>query len=322
MGTGKPDRGFGFNGRDGVIFILSLLSAFSIWMIHSLSQNYTKLVSVPVVAESNLEGRSRTSSNTAVVTARCRTRGFDLLRLERASEKKPITLQVASSDLHERGGDIFYITSSDLNRYVQSIFGDKAGMESFVTDTLEFRFPFENHKRVPVCPVTSIDCKSQYMVVGGLEMMPDSVTVYGEQHHLDNIDRVYTRSFTLSGLSGPVRGDVRLENIRGVRLSANRVDYKLDVRRYVEVRTTMPVKAVNVPRNHSLTIFPSTVTVTFRCAFPVSSQPDADMWFFVDYEDFANSIGGHCIPRPNRIPQDVFSYEIEPEVLECVEGVR
>lgn len=322
MRKDKTGKRFAFNGRDGVIFFLSLLLAFSIWLIHSLSQNYTKSVSVPVVALSNIDGHSRGSSNTATVVARCRTRGFDLMRLDRASGRNPIQVYIAPEDFHARGDGLFYITASELNRYVQPIFGVKAGMESFISDTLEFRFPVENSKKVPVYPVSTIACRPQYMIVGGLRMSPDSVTVYGEPHYLDNIDRVYTSSFSLSDLSAPAHGDVRIDRIKGVRLSAEKVEYQVDVRRFVEIRTSLPVKALNVPRNRSLAIFPSTASVTFKCAFPVTVQPDADTWLYVDYADFQNSTGGRCIPELNRIPQGIYGYTVTPEVFECVESVK
>lgn len=322
MRRDKPNKVFIFSGRDGVIFLLSLLLAFSIWLIHSLSQNYTKLVSVPVVALSNIDGHSDISSNTATVVARCRTRGFDLVRIGRASEKRPVKVLFEPADLHKGNADNYFITSAELNRYVQAVFGNKAGIESFVSDTLEFTFPQINNKKVPVYPVQTIECRPQHMIVGGFKLMPDSVIVYGEPHRLENIDRVYTNSFNLSDLSSPVHGDVKLEKVSGVRMSVDRIEYEVDVRRFVEIRKTIPVKAVNVPRNTTLTIFPSNATVTFKCAFPVNVNSDADVWLFVDYADFQNSIGGRCIPKINRIPQGIFSYTISPEVFECVESVR
>ena len=38
------------DGRDISVFLMSLLLAFSIWLIHNLSLNYSDTVSVPVVA--------------------------------------------------------------------------------------------------------------------------------------------------------------------------------------------------------------------------------------------------------------------------------
>ena len=64
-------------GKDIVIFILSLLLAFSIWLIHGLSLKYTEFVTVHVVAESGIDGHSAMSANSVAILARCRTSGYD-----------------------------------------------------------------------------------------------------------------------------------------------------------------------------------------------------------------------------------------------------
>ena len=42
---------------------MSLLLAFSIWLIHNLSLNYSDTISVPVMAQCNIDGHSDVSSN-------------------------------------------------------------------------------------------------------------------------------------------------------------------------------------------------------------------------------------------------------------------
>lgn len=310
------------NGKSLTEFMVAVLLAFSIWLIYNLTLNYTKVVSVPVVAVSNIEGHKNTSSNVATVLARCHTRGFDLLRLENASEKKPIKVNIDPSDLHPDGGELFHISAAELNRYSKEIFGDKAGMETFVTESLSFRFPFENSKKVPVHPVVSISCLPQYMLVGGLKLTPDSVTVYGEPYHLENIDRVYTRPFRLMDLCSTAHGEVKLEGSKDVRLSDESVQYMVTVQRYVEIKGNMEIHARNVPKNKSLVIYPSVASVTFRCSFPVTVEPENDIHFFIDYKDFAASLGGKCLARCDSIPSGVIDYRMEPELFECVESDR
>lgn len=310
------------NGRDLALFMLSLLFAFSIWLVYNLTLNYTKVISVPVVAFSNLDGHKQTSSNTSMVLGRCHTRGFDLIRLGKATEKKPITVKFSPTDLHQKRDDLFYVTATELNNYVGDIFGSKAGMEMFVTDTLFFRFPVENSKKVPVHPVYNMSCMPQYMAVGGLKVSPDSVMIYGEPYHLENINRVYTKPFALNNLKSTEHGEVRLASVNGVRMSRESVEYMVNVQRYVEIKADMHVRTRNVPGNKSFVIYPSTAKVTFRCAFPVSIEPEKDIHFYVDYNDFTGSLGGKCLARTDNMPAEVLEFKMEPEVFECVVSDR
>ena len=93
---GNIFRKLHIRGRDAKIFVISLLLAFGIWLLHNLSLNYSALVCVPVKAVCNIEGHSMTSSNHDFVQVRCNARGFNLIRLRNADvqELKDIICQV------------------------------------------------------------------------------------------------------------------------------------------------------------------------------------------------------------------------------------
>jgi hypothetical protein len=310
------------NGKDIVIFTMSLLLAFSIWMIHELSLRYTELVIVPVKVQASINGHSSMSSNSNIISARCRTTGFDIIRLSRDSHKKPKLLNLDKGDIHYYKGELYYVTATDLNRYIQPIFGDKVYLDTFISDTLFFRFPFENSKKVPVEPMCRISYAPQYMNVGNMKMVPDSVYIYGEPAHLDNIDKVYTESFSLENLKIPAHGTVKLDKIKGIRISDEIAEYNLDVRRYVELKAEMPIVVKNVPKDHKLIVHPGIAKVLFKCAFPISTNPLNKVQFYIDYNDFETSINGNCMVHISNMPESKFEYSIEPEIFNCVESIK
>ena len=316
-------RKSGINGRDLAVFLLSLLLAFSIWISHNLSLQYSSVVSVPVIALSNIEGHQAESSNTSPVVARCRTTGYRLLRKNRMSRRGQLRVYFSPDDLHQEDEDFYYITSNELSGYFSEIFGDNVQLESFVSSRVQFRFPAENHKTVPVQAVSVVSFKPQYMALGAMKIVPDSVVVYGEPLHLQNIDRVVTEAITLQNLSSGAHGMARLEAPKGgIRLSVSEVSYALDVTRYVELHREVKVGTRNVPAGRDLTVYPSVVDVVFRCVFPLAYDPTEGVSFYVDYNDFASSINGRCVPRDSGLPSSVIDYSVEPKVLECIENLR
>lgn len=315
-------RKLNIRGRDAKIFFISLLLAFGIWLLHNLSLNYSSVVCVPVKAKCRIEGHSEVSANQGLVQIRCNARGFNLIRLRKAERREPVTVEFQRSDLHFKSGDTFYATSPDFSRHLSAIFGNTVKLEAFVSDTVFFRFPEENYRRVPIIPVYSISYKPQYTNVGGIRMNPDSVTIYGEPSHLSSIDKVFTESLALDNVSSSRRGVARLEKIQGVRLSSEMADYSLEVSRYVEIKASLPVRGRNVPSGRNLVIYPSTAEVTFKCAFPVSSDPASSANVYVDYARFEESLHGQCIPEIDGLPADVIDYKVSPDVFECVESGR
>ena len=306
-------------GRDIAVLVMSLLLAFGIWLIHNLSLQYSETMSVPVVAECDLEGHSNVSANSSAIAARCRTSGFSIVRGRNKAKKDAIHVRFNANDMHLVEGEVFYITSAELANYVSDIFGEGVQLESFLSENVQFRFPFENHKRVPVQAVSMVTFRPQYMLAAPISLKPDSVTVYGEPYHLDNVTKVFTKALELSNLKSSAHGSVKLESVQGVRISEKEVGYTIDVTRFVEIATEVSVTPRNVPSGLKLSVYPSTAKVVYRCVFPLAHDPSDVVSFHIDYADFQKSIGGRCIARPSKIPDGVIDYTIEPEVFNCVE---
>lgn len=310
------------NGRDFATFGISLLLAFSMWLMQNLSLYYSQEISVPVIAESGLEGHARESSNSVSIAARCRISGFYLVRFHMKKFLRPKHIVFAADDFTHMGGDDFSISSNALSGYIKELYGDDVQLESFTSSTVQFRFPEENHKTVPVCAITVLGFKSQYMPMGSIKVSPDSVLVYGEPSVLEGVDRVLTKTIARSEISSSLHGTVALEPKTGLRISSQEVNYSLEVSRYVEVVKELKIEPRNVPAGKTMAVLPSTARVIFRCVFPLSSDPTDDIRLYVDYSDFAKSLNGNCIPRLSSLPSSIIDYTLDPQVVECVESVN
>ena len=311
------------SGRDLAVFLLSLLLAFSIWLIHNLALKYNAYLDVNVRAKCSIDGHAALSSDQAKVVARCRATGYNVIRSDIRGDKRVVDVEFQPSVMKRKEGNVFYVTSADLQEYTHLIFGDGVTVEYFTTDTLFFRFPYENSRRVPVRPVTSVSFMSQYMPAEPMHITPDSVTVYGEPFILERIDEVLTEPVKFTNVSSDLQGEIGLEPVRGVRFSEENIRYSMDVTRFVELSGTIPVVVTNVPPGKSMTIFPSRADVYLRCSFPYAGNPMEDASLEVDYNDFQNSISGKCVVRLIDRSRDIIDYDIYPPVVECiVEDIR
>ena len=299
------------NRRDWVVLLLALLLAFSIWLIHNLSLNYNDFFSVSIVAECNIQGHSVESANKCDVTARCRATGYKLIR---SHIFKSIAHKVSfkPSDLIHYEEDIFFITTKNLQEYSHQIYGPGVSVEYFVSDTLFFRFPYENYKKVPVEPVSVITYREQYMPDGDITLDQDSIIIYGEPYKLEGVDKVYTRTISHSGVNDNLKGEIGLEEIKDVRFSVDQVRYSLDVKRFVEMELKLPVQPINVPQDKVLRVYPSDAIVKVRCTFPLIDDPERGLELHADYNDYMNFHVGKCPLKLSGIPRGVIRYEIAP----------
>lgn len=319
----KKIAGFlNISGRDLPAFLLSLLLAFSIWLIHNLSLKYNDFIQVPVVAHCGIEGHSEASYDKGVVVARCRLRGFDILRLKTFGRNSTVDVYFSRMRPDKSSDEVFYVTSDDLQEYAHLIFGENVSLEYFVTDTLFFHFPFETHRRLPVVPVHELGFAPQYAMTGGIRIEPDSVTVYGEPERIGNMDFVYTEPLKVSDIDSDLHGVLKLDRIKKVRYSDESVRYSIATERYVEIVRTRTVGVRNVPPDKEMTVYPQTATVTFRCRFPYGPDDASGVGIYVDYEDFINSRTGRCVIRVDDLPGGVLDCSVQPQIAECLVNER
>lgn len=300
-----------------VQLLLCLLLSAGIWLIHNLSQTYVSMVSVPVAAESNIEGHAGTSTTEATVSAQVKATGFRHARMS-GRHKRPVRVTFSPSDFRQDGDNLYSVPVSNLYRYSSQIFGEGVSVESIISEAPKFVFPEVSYRKVPVRKVQSLTFEQQYMATRPMTLQPDSVLVYGEPARIENIEYVLTRPIDLWNLRNSVHGTVKLEVPSGVRLSDTEVVYSMEVSRYVEVSAEVDIETRNVPRGSELVVLPSKANVTFRCVFPMGSDPAAKARFYVDYKDFAGSITGRCVAQVEDLPSGVISWTMSPEVFDCI----
>ena len=190
-----------------------------------------------IVAESNIEGRAKRSSDAVTMTARVRASGFRLLSI--MMRKKAVLVGFSSEDLHHLEADYYSISANQLLRYASEIYGSGTNVEAFLFDRVSFRFISENNKRVPVRAVNALAFRTQYAQLSELSLKPDSVTVYGPAEVLERVDEVYTSIISLSDIHSNVHGG-QAGNPEETAFRAGSGIF-FQVSRYVELKTELLV---------------------------------------------------------------------------------
>lgn len=314
-------KALNISGRDWVILTLSLLLAFSVWMIHNLSLKYNANLSAKVIAICSLDGHENVSAATAEALARGRATGYNIIE-SYIKARRPVKVEFNPSVMQRYDSERFFVTGDKLVEYSHLIFGEDITVDHYISDTLFFRFPSVNHKKVPVVPVSILTYKGQYMARGPLDMTPDSVVVAGDPYLLETVKQVYTTPIRHFEISENISGLAGIEPIKGVNIQAKEVYYSMDVVRYVEFVSEVHVEAVNVPAGKAMMIFPSVVTLRMRCEFPLMDDAEGQQTVYVDYNDFKTSLGGNCPVRVKDLPKGILSYDVEPVSVRCVEESR
>ena len=303
--------------KEWLLLLLSLLLAFIVWLIHSLSLQYSVFLEYRVTLSTSIEGRSRTATSEDILIIRGRSEGYYILR-QRIGRLKNLTVTVLPANVTYKDGDIFTVDCETIKSNIVEALGGNVDLEFIVSESLDFNLPEVTSKRVPVVPKASIVFDGQYMPVGDIELRPDSVDIYGDARLLGTIDSVFTETIARSGVDGPIQGLCGIVPIRRVEYSEDNIYYSMNVVRYIEESMNVPVTATGVPENKELIILPSSVTLKYRRIFSGIQYAPENFVLSVDYNDFIRTMDSELVPKLVSMPEGVLSWEMSPRYVDCI----
>lgn len=308
-------------GRDWVSLILSLLLAFFIWLVHNLSNDYSAYLRFQVKAVTNITGHQPEAVADEILLVRGRATGFYIIRNNRRGSVPQITLEIPPDFFTpiEESSDRFSLTANELKDKLSAALSGEINIDFIETGTLTFTFPEQSHRKVPVNPLISVIYKKQYTNVGDIAISPDSVLIYGNTEDIVNIRSVNTLPVNLANVDKSIQGVTGLETIRGVRIDSEEIRYFISVDRYVEVSGWMSVEVINLPSRHSMVLIPSRVKFTARIPFTAKNDDIFDdISLTLDYNTFIHQRSSKVIPRLERGDAEIYSYSLDPPMIEAV----
>lgn len=309
--------------RDLRLFLISLLVACLVWVMHTFALTYSATMPCIVQVSTNLQGYASEATARETVLLRGKASGFFLLRM-RGTGRKPVHLSIAEESRHFKpvagSEDTFSLPVSELRDRLTEQMGDRFEIDFIDADQLTFTFERQSFVRVPVVASLEMDYRPQYMPVGEVTLTPDSVSVYGAVTELQRITQVRTQPIAFSRVDKSIQGYVGLDPVPGLRFETERVRFDVAVDRYVETTMTLPVTVRGVPSGRRLIVLPSEVELTFRAPFrPKGGRIVADdLSLVVDYADFAGSESTKLIPKLVT-QRDIYSWRLKPELVECIQ---
>ena len=302
--------------------LLALVVTFFVWVVHTLSLEYTAPLQFSVRVSSEMVGYEASSVSNEPLLLRATATGYRLMRL-RGVGRGNVTLDLALNPRQIEkadGSDTFFtVRVPEIKDKIIEALGDNVSVDFIETDSLTFFFRRQGYKKVPVVVSSSITYRSQYMPVRKLTLAPDSVLVYGGVAELDGVREVHTSTIYHRSVDKNIQGYVDLECPSGLlRLSQDKVLYTINVERYVEVKKPVEIRTKNLPEGKSLILYPAKVDVTYRFPFDNGRSSCPEIGLYVDYEDCAAAVGTKVIPQLMETDTMILSWEMNPRMVEFI----
>lgn len=249
-----------------------------------------------------------------------RASGFNILWNKFKNKQRTVLVDLSDAKPFRQKNRFYILTNLRVDK-LKSQFTTAIDLEKVMPDTIYLNYNKKESKTVPVHSNISLKLNKQFQLVDSILLFPATVKVSGASDVLAAIDHLETEQMELNDISKPTEVELKIKTLRiddNVEVFPSVVKAKINVAKYTEATTVVPVEVINLPSGYSLKTFPDNVTVRYSIAFEdYEKVHPSEFKIVVDYkkiEEGSNKLKLQVIDFPDRAR----SIKIDPEKVEYI----
>ncbi len=249
-----------------ITFLFFILVSTIFWFIRSLGQQYETNVVYPVKYTDFPENKVLIGDIPQKLILRVRASGFSILKCRLNLNIVPLRFNVNSYAMNNTGKETYIVITGNIRDMLSEEL-DQIKILTISPDTLFFRLTDIITKKVPVMPALKMHerfYQKQFTQNGNIRVSPDSITVSGPDNVVSTIHYILTQPIYFTNLTDTVTDFCKLEPVKSLTYSVQKVKVMIPVDRFTEVENNLPVQPVNVPDSLAMIPIPGQVKVTYH----------------------------------------------------------
>ncbi|MCX6297238.1 MAG: CdaR family protein [Bacteroidetes bacterium] len=301
--------------RRVITFMFCLLISIFIWLLMSLSKEYSISVSFPVKYINLPNDKLITNHLPENISVEIKATGFNLLDYKLRQNRNTLLIDIKNaSPISVRNN--YYVDCNDQLDVITGQLTNAIKVVSVNPDTIFISYNKKISKLVPVKTNISMDFDEQYQLTDSILINPRFIYVFGTSEALEKISFVETVPIKLKKISGTI--DLKLELNRPIankqiEYSQNTIQARVNVTKYTEALMELPIEVENLPLGLNLKTFPDKITVKYQVAFDDYGKiSSSDFKLVVDYSKIdpgSNKLKVQLVKSPAKVRVIKFSNE-------------
>ena len=312
------DSLFGPKSHELLVFCFFLAVSFGFWLLQALNETFEREVQVRLELENVPNDVVIIDSLPSSIGVTLRDRGLTLARHNIANlfHRKRVAVDFTKYDTGKNDAEV-YISTADMIRMLGRNFVPSTKIQSFRPDTLRFAYNHGLSHMLPVKLAGTFKANPQNYIQG-IQVEPDSVRVFAPVAILDTMQAVYTEPFLFEDLQKEGSYQIDLLGQKLLKYEPGRINVKVKVGFYSEMKMTVPVIGLNFPAEKRLRTFPSQVTVTFRIeSGQYNKISPEDFVLATTYEELLeNTESSKLLLHLKTVPEGVSDIRISPQEVD------
>lgn len=265
------------------IFLFSFLVSLIAWLIINLSKTYSKTIAVSL-SFNNVEKNELVDVKDSLVKVKVQGTGFSLI----SDDLDDLNFSIDVNKHHKRW--IWQVNQYKFN----DLMPKNIEVVNVEPDTVYFEVSSLIEKKVPIVSQIKVVPKLGYDITS-TAIVPDSVTIYGNDRIIDSIQYIKTKELLFDDVSNSVKGEINfLDEYARLKTSQRKIVYDFNVERFTQGDFLVPIQLKNIPDDREVNIFPQQIHVQFQA--PLSTFSDYQPESFQISVDFKEIDGTNTLP--------------------------
>ena len=312
------DSLFGAKSHEVLVFCFFLAVSFGFWLLQALNETLEREVQVAVELENVPDDIVIIDSLPSAIGVTLHDRGLTLARHSFSSLFRPNSVEIDFTKYETGKNDAeVYITSSDIQRMLRSVFPASTKIQTVRPDTLRFAYNHGLSRTLPVKLAGSLKASRQNYIQS-VRIEPDSVRVFAPASILDTMHAVYSDAFVLDELRQTGIFQIAMRKQKLLKYEPAQVSIMVGVGYYTEKSIKVPVIGLNFPADKKLRTFPAQVSITFRVESGRYHAVTAeDFVLATTYEELLeNTESTKLLLHLKTVPEGVSDVRISPQEVD------
>ena len=252
------------NNKKLSTYALFLFISFSFWFLSMLSKHHETTLKVPVVYINFPADKLLVSPPISFIEVRVKAPGFSILFYNLLSSSKlNLDIQQANTKPKKGGSEVFWLMNSK-RKLITKILSSSMELITISPERIIIPFIDKAKKKVAVKLQGSIDLLPEIWFAKPIDLLPDSVVIYGKRQQLDTVNFIETEELLLEYVSQSSKHSVLLKIPIEVQCKRKNIEVVVEVEPFVEQLVESQVEVINLEKGFSIILFPELVQVTLQ----------------------------------------------------------
>jgi hypothetical protein len=297
-------------------FLSFLLAAIFMWLLITLSKEYTTTISFPIKYTKIAQNKLLQATPAKALEIVVKTNGFSIFRTR--FNTKEITIN--ANALLKKTGTKYYLLVKNQKQRIQKQLPSGVVLEQILKDTLFLDLGRLVTRKLPLKPNVKISYHVGYDLSEEITVTPDSISVSGPENYMAELKSLALLPVVLEDVMANFTKKVAIkmpEGIKNLKLDTKEIIVSGKVEKFTEGTLELPYTVINMPKDVTINTLTKKIQITFIIGLSRFNKINENSFQIeCDYSISESNNLGYLIPKLVHKPSEIKSYKIIPNEID------